>query len=273
LEHVFFAWQRVAARLRAAKHILFLSDYDGTITPIVERPEMAYLSSTARGFLQALARQRRFTVGIISGRSLEDLKRRVSIKGIIYAGNHGLEMEGPDISFINPTAEETEPVLSLLYPILSKAMKTVRGVLVEDKGLSLSVHYRMVSDDETDEVKNILERVIATARSLGKVRIASGKKVYEIRPVVDWDKGKAISLLLKKCTGQRGKGETLPIFLGDDLTDEDGFKAINKNNGISIIVGEKTDNTAALYSLRSPAEVEELMGMMLEHTKKASQGV
>ena len=152
-------------------------------------------------------------------------------------------------------------------------MENVRGVFVEDKGLSLSVHYRMVSADETDEVKSILERVIATACSLGKIRIASGKKVYEIRPIVDWDKGKAISLLLKTYSQQRGKGETLPIFLGDDLTDEDGFKAINKDNGISINVGENTDNTAALYSLRSPAEVEEFMGMLLEHTKKASQGV
>ena len=186
------------------------------------------------------------------------------------AGNHGLEIEGPGLSLVNPVAEEVKPVFRLLAKVLSKALGEIRGVLVEDKGLTLSVHYRLVAEDKTDEVKNIFERVTAVARSLGKIRTTSGKKVYEVRPPVAWDKGKAIKLLLDKY--QRPRGEVLPIFLGDDLTDEDGFKVINDYGGLSVFVGEESGDTAARYFLRSPAEVEELLGLLLE-PGKISQGV
>jgi trehalose-phosphatase len=266
LEHLFSAWRQVAAQLRAARHILFLSDYDGTLAPIVQRPELANLSQETRRFLQALARQHRYTVGIISGRALKDLQQRVGIGGIIYAGNHGLEIEGPGLSFVNPVAEEIKPVFRLIHGVLNKALGKIGGVLVENKGLTLSVHYRTVAEDKTDEVRNIFERVIATARSLGKVRTTSGKKVYEVRPAVAWDKGKAIALLVEK--NRKPKGEILPLFLGDDLTDEDGFKVINEYGGISIFVGDETGDSAARYFLRSPAEVEELLGMLLERFGK-----
>jgi trehalose-phosphatase len=273
VEHLFFAWQQVAAHLRAARHILLLSDYDGTLTPIVERPELANLSRRTKELLQALAHQHHFTVGIISGRALKDLQQRVGIRGIIYAGNHGLEIEGPGVSFAHPAAEEIKPVFRLLHQVLSKALGKVGGVLVEDKGLTLSVHYRMVSEDEADEVKNIFERIIAAARSLGKIRITSGKKVFEVRPAAAWDKGKAVALLLERYRGLPVKGKVFPIFLGDDLTDEDGFKVINECGGMSIFVGEEAGDTAARYILRSPAEVEEFLGMLLEHPGKGKQGV
>ena len=250
---------------------MFLSDYDGTLTPIVERPELANLSPKARKLLQALAHQRRFTVAIISGRALRDLERRVGIRGIIYAGNHGLAIEGPGMSFVNPVAEEMKLFFRLLHQLLSKALGTIRGVRVEDKGLTLSVHYRMVAEAKADEVENAFEWVIAPTRSLGKIKTTRGKKVYEVRPAVAWDKGKAIALLLKKY--KKGKEKALPIFLGDDLTDEDGFKVINKYDGISIFVGEGAEDTAARYFLRSPAEVEEFLGMLLERRRRVREEV
>lgn len=268
MQHLLSAWQEVDRRLKAAERALLLCDYDGTLVPIVERPELAVLPERIRELLSRIARQRRFTVGVISGRALTDLKERVSIKGIVYAGNHGLEIEGPDFGFINPLAEEMRPVFRLMQGVLSRAMTPIRGVFVENKGLTLSVHYRMADEGKVEEVKNIFERVVDTARSLGKVRITSGKKVYEVRPAVEWDKGKAIDLLVMRY----GKPDTerkklLPMFLGDDTTDEDGFKAIGKHSGISVLVGEETDNSAAHYYLRTPAEVEEFLKLLLHPAK------
>ncbi len=259
MQYLFSVWQEFSKRLKAARHVLLLCDYDGTLTPITESPELADLSEKTRQLLRDLTHQSRFTVSVISGRALADLRRRVGIDGIIYAGNHGLEIEGPGIGLVNPLAEEMRPVFHLINQVLNKAMAPVKGVHVEDKGLTVSVHYRMVEEGKSEEVKNIFERVIATARSLGKVRITSGKKVYEVRPAVDWDKGEAIALLIDRYGKAKTKQELLPIFLGDDSTDEDGFKVIEKHGGISIFVGEKPVRSAARYYLTSPAEVEQFL--------------
>jgi trehalose 6-phosphate phosphatase len=259
LQYLFSVWQEFSRRLKEARHVLLLCDYDGTLTPIIENPELADLSEKTRQLLQALKQQSHFTVSVISGRALTDLRQRVGIDGIIYAGNHGLEIEGPGIGLVNPLAEEMRPVFHLINQVLNKAMAPVKGVRVEDKGLTVSVHYRMVEEGKSEEVKNIFERVIATARSLGKVTITSGKKVYEVRPAVDWDKGEAIALLIDRYGRTKTKKELLPIFLGDDQTDEDGFKVIEKHGGISIFVGEKPARSAARYYLKSPAEVEQFL--------------
>jgi len=268
LVHLFSAWHDIERQFRAAGRVLLLLDYDGTLTPIVETPDSAYLSESTKQILQELAKQGRYKVGIISGRALDDLRRRVGIKDIVYAGNHGLEIEGPDIYFVNPIAEEMRPVFNLITRVLTKAMATVRGVRVENKGLTLSVHYRLVEEGKSEEVDNILERVIATARSLGKVVVTSGKKVYEVRPGVDWNKGEAIALLIDKYGKPKTKTGVLPIFLGDDTTDEDGFKVVVKQGGISVFVGEETHDSAARYHLKSPAEVEQFLRMMRDTVSK-----
>jgi len=271
LQHLFSVWQEFSHRFKTAGRVLLLCDYDGTLTPIVDRPELADLPEKTRQLLRELARQEHFTLGVISGRSLADLKQKVGIDGIVYAGNHGLEIEGPGIGLVIPLAEEMRPVFHLIHQVLSKAMAPVRGVFVENKGLTISVHYRMVEESKSEEVSNIFEKVIATARSLGKVRITQGKKVYEVIPAVDWDKGKAIDLLIAKYGKPKPKKEVLPLFLGDDITDEDGFRVIEKHRGISIFVGEKPEISAASYYLKSPAEVEQFLSMLLHPGSRGSQ--
>jgi len=269
LEHLFSAWSKVAQQLRNARRILLVTDYDGTLTPIVERPELANLPDGTRQLLRSLARQRRFKLGVISGRALVDLKNKVNISGIIYAGNHGLEIEGQGVSFINPLAQEIRPFLRVIYRVLSIALGTIRGVLVEDKGLTLSVHYRLVAEGKSKEVKSIFERIAGGAQALGKIRINSGKKVYEVRPAVNWDKGKAVKLLMKKYGKGGRQSGLLPIYLGDDLTDEDGFAIIEKyGSGLSVFVGEANQDTEARYFLKSPAEVVKFLGMLLEQAQK-----
>ena len=262
MQYLFDAWDSVNRRLKSVDHILFLSDYDGTLTPIVDKPESADLHQETRKLLRTLAKNRRYTVGIVSGRALADLKSKVDLEGIIYAGNHGLEIEGFGSSFFEPIAEEMRPFLKMLNQVLSATLRGIKGVFVEDKGLTVSVHYRLVDDTEEGRVKDTVRKVTDLLHVMGKIRITQGKKVYEIRPPVDWDKGKAIAWLIAKFRESTGKGGALPIYLGDDLTDEDGFKVIEKKKGISIFVGGENFQSVAPYFLKSPEEVTELLKML-----------
>jgi len=262
MQYLFDVWDKVAHRLKSANHILLLSDYDGTLTPIVDKPELAVLSQEIKKLLRKLAKNRRYTVGIISGRALADLKSKVDLEDIIYAGNHGLEIEGFGSSFLEPIAEEMRPFLKMLNQALSATLRGIKGAFVEDKGLTVSVHYRLVDDTEEGRVKDTFRKVTDSLHVMGKIKITQGKKVYEIRPPVDWDKGKSIAWLMAKCKEFKGRGKALPIYLGDDLTDEDGFKVIERNDGISIFVGEESLQSAARYFLKSPEEVTQFLKML-----------
>lgn len=243
--------------------MLLMSDYDGTLTPIVDSPEAATLSTRTREVLQSLANTRGLTVGIISGRALNDLKARVGVHGVVYAGNHGLEIEGPGLSFIAPLAEEVRPVLRLLHTMLSRGLAPVRGASVEDKGLTLTVHYRQVEDDQHERVGSIFEQFVSAARFAGKVRTTKGKKVLEVRPPIRWDKGKAVGMLMERFGKPGGGRKALPLFLGDDITDEDAFRVVEQHGGISVYVGEDNPKSAARYYLRSPDEVQEFLQGLL----------
>ncbi len=270
-QHLFDVWGSIASRLNSSKRILLLLDYDGTLTPIVDRPEQANLPSDARHILRMLSRKRRFIIGIISGRALNDLRNRVDVKGIIYAGNHGLEIKGPGMEFIHPLTEEIGSVINVLGKMLSKSFGTIRGTVVEDKGLTLSVHYRQAEDEETEhKIKDAFERVVGVARTLGKVRTTSGKKVYEVRPNVPWHKGKATRFIMKKYAKSGRTSGLLPIYVGDDLTDEDAFKAIEGYGGISIYVGPDNPQSAASYRLDSPVEVTAFMRRLLMIESRAT---
>lgn len=262
MQYLFDVWNKVAQRLKLANHVLLLSDFDGTLLPIVDRPEMAALSPEAAKLIRTLAKNRHYTVGIISGRALTDLKSRIGVEGIIYAGNHGLEIEGFGSNFLEPIAEEMRPFFQILNQALAATFRGSKGVFVENKGLTLSVHYRSVDDTEETRVKDAFDRVTNPLNVTGRIKVTHGKKVYEIRPPVDWDKGRAISWLIARCREARGKGGALPVYLGDDLTDEDGFKVIEKNSGISVFVGEQSFPSVARYFLKSPDEVIDLLRML-----------
>ena len=271
MEHLLSAWSKVAPAFSRANHIVLLSDYDGTLTPITERPEMAELGEQARAILGELARQRRYTVGIISGRGLSDLKARVGLKGVVYAGNHGLEIEGPAVAFVHPVAEELRSVLKVLYRVLCRGVSTIKGAMVEDKGLTLSVHYRLVEPTRKAEVTTAFEKAVRVARQVGYVKTTKGKRVYEVRPAVDWDKGKAISLILDAHKRAMPRIEPLVVYLGDDVTDEDGFRALKNVGGISISVGTEHLETSACYYLESPAETHELLSRLLDMERRRDQ--
>ncbi len=264
MQYLFREWQTLSAEIRVAPHLLLLSDYDGTLTPIVGRPIEAILSPDVREKLCDLAQKPTVTVGIISGRSMAELKFMVSIEGIYYAGNHGLEIEGPGISFISQPAETARATIADLARQLSAALNSIDGVIVEDKGLSLSVHYRLVKKEAEKQVADTFQRITSPLLSQKKIRITSGKKVWEVRPPIDWHKGKAVEAIIREIKALLNLEQVLTVYLGDDTTDEDAFRVAHRPDGWSVFVGGENDSSDADYFLNSTNEVESLLSRLVE---------
>ena len=262
MKHLFSSWGIIERKLKSSRHMVLAFDYDGTLTPIVKRPELARLSLAMKGLLNALSENPFFSVVIISGRPLNEIKRLVGIKKIIYAGNHGLELKGPDFRYLSPQAKKSQPVILKIYKLLSKELTHLKGVLVENKGLSLSVHYRLVrGKNNLAELNKIFYQVIKPFQAKKKIRLTFGKKVNEIRPPIKWDKGKCLKYLLTKNSQFRFK--PLPIVLGDDRTDEDMFKEV-KDKGISVFVGKQGKLSSARYYLCNTKEVKKFLEKLLK---------
>jgi trehalose 6-phosphate phosphatase len=181
---------------------------------------------------------------VVSGRDLADLVPRVGVDGIAYAGNHGLEIAGPGYQFRDPGAVERMGELAGVVGELAAELAAVAGAWVQDKGLSASVHYRQVSPELVPAVREAVERVVGPY--LGRFVLRAGKMVVEVRPAVDWHKGRAVRWLADRLGGG------VAIFLGDDQTDEDAFAALP--DGVTVLVGPDRP-TAARYRVESPDEV------------------
>jgi trehalose 6-phosphate phosphatase len=269
VEYLMNALTKILGQIRKARRLLLMSDFDGTLAAIAEQPEKAVMPENTRLLLQKLSVQPRVKVGIISGRALADLKSKVNIEGVIYAGNHGFEIQGPGLNFINPIADEIIPVFRVVRQILNMTTGSIKGVFVEDKGVTLSVHYRQADESRAEAVPQIVEHSVRIPLLAGLLKLTHGKKVVEVRPAVDWDKGRAIRLLMKRYGKGGRRSGLLPIYIGDDLTDEDGFKVIDRyGEGISIHIGDQSKDSAAKYYLNSSDEVPLFLNELLETRKR-----
>jgi trehalose 6-phosphate phosphatase len=261
LRHLFECWHEVVKLVKEATRVLLFLDYDGTLTPIVAKPEMAVLSYQAREILKQIGGHSLFRLAIISGRSLSEIKALVGLENIAYAGNHGLEIDCPPsycqeqdpgtVTFTHPVAEEFQPRLRMLEQRLRKRLTGIDGVLIENKGLTLSIHYRLAEETAVKKIRDLSLAAVEYGEASDELQIIEGKKVLEVRPAVEWNKGKAIERLLEIY----GTPGSLPIFIGDDVTDEDGFRVLQGVGGISIFVGEDRVSTGADYYLGSPDQL------------------
>lgn len=234
-------------RIRGIKASLFL-DFDGTLTPIVSRPEKAFLSYQMK---EIIRRARNICkVAIVSGREMNDIKGRVGIPECIYVGNNGLEVEGNGISFKVKEAVEARSEIVKFLREIGEAIrdKNIRGAVLEDKKFTVSIHYRLLDKRDIEEFLSLARYSLMPYLEKGLFRIVEGKKVVEIRPNVQWDKGKAVEWLMM----QEGFKGSIPIYLGDDETDRNAFRVI-KDEGIAIAVGPLLQD--ADYHLRSQGEV------------------
>jgi trehalose 6-phosphate phosphatase len=264
MQHLFQAWPEFLKDYRAASHLLFLSDFDGTLAVIVGRPDDARMSDSIREKLTELARRPQTSVGIISGRSLAEVKALVGIDGIFYSGNHGLEIEGPDLNYVNPQAEAARVTIKNLTASLAETLRNVEGIIIQDKGYSVSVHYRLIKPEKESEVADAVRRITTPHIERGEIRVFPMKKVWEIRPPVDWGKGKSAAFIGREVKTRLKLSHLLTIYLGDDATDEDAFKVLHRPDGWGVYVGGENRESAAGYYLRSTGEVELLLGRLIE---------
>lgn len=245
------ALEAIRERL-AGRPIMVFLDYDGTLTPIVRRPADAVLSDDMRARVRALAA--RVPVAIVSGRDRAAVQALVDLPELVYVGSHGFDVAGaPGADHLRlEVAAEYVPDLDAAEVALRGRLAGIRGAIVERKRLTLAAHYRLVAGVHRARV---VEAVDAVRAAHPRLRKDVGKAVFELRPDVEWDKGRAVRWLLERMA-PGGVG----IYLGDDLTDETAFAAL-RGQGIGIAVGVTTRETLAELALRDPEEV----GSFLHH--------
>ncbi len=245
-------------RLAGRRPAVFL-DYDGTLTPIVEDPADATLSAETRAVIEDL--RDRVPVAVVSGRDLDDVAAMVGIDGIWYAGSHGFDLRAPDGS----RHEKGRAFLDSLDAAeagLTDTLAAVEGARLERKRFALAVHYRQVADDDVDAVETAVRQEVAGHEDL---RLTGGKKIFELRPDVDWDKGRALEFLAEVLG--LDPDTTAPIYVGDDVTDEDGFAALHGAlRGIGVVVrGEDDDRpTRADLALRDTDAARRFLALVLQ---------
>ncbi|MFP4163422.1 MAG: trehalose-phosphatase [Chitinispirillaceae bacterium] len=237
-----------------AHEIMALLDYDGTLTPIVERPELAIMSEEMRNSVGSLSEVTR--VAVVSGRDLRDVRNLVNLDNLYYSGSHGFEIVTPQntsmeldeakarVASIDGVEKDCEGILS-----------GIEGALVERKKFALAIHYRQVSDENVERVKKAVQEI---ASAYPDLKLTYGKKVIEFRPDLPWDKGKAVEWIMTKLFPQ---GNALPLFIGDDITDEDAFREI-KDWGISVLVGNHGEPSFADYKLDSTRDVKKFLEIL-----------
>ena len=231
--------------------------YDGTLTPIVSRPELAQVSSEMTALVGALAE--RCPVAIVSGRSRETVKEFLGLENVIYAGSHGLDIASPPGSGLRlDMGSEHQESLEVVYRKLSTALSDIPGALVQLTGYTVPVHYRLVHPTLIPEVERIVEREL---RDHPEIRRYRGNMVFEVRPNIPWNKGKAV-LWIREQLGLNPEN-SVAFYLGDDTTDEDAFAVLDVQD-VGILVAHQPRGTSARYLLRDPSEVGRFLEALID---------
>ncbi|KAK1415203.1 hypothetical protein QVD17_30976 [Tagetes erecta] len=253
------------------KQIIVFLDYDGTLSPIVSDPERAFMSVQMREAVRSVSKC--FPTAIISGRSREKVHDFVKLNSVYYSGSHGMDTIGPapkknsyDKNYQKKTydnegnefivfqpAQDFLPAIKKMLTEVKERTRKIPGVAIEDNRFCVSVHYRHVKEKDYERVEEEVKLMLANYPDFHFTR---GKKVLEIRPSIEWNKGDALKYLLETL-GFHDSGDVLPVYIGDDRTDEDAFKVLReRGDGYPIIVSSAPKETMALYSLQSPSEVQ-----------------
>ncbi|XXG75916.1 hypothetical protein AAC387_Pa08g0381 [Persea americana] len=276
------AFEKITNYAKGKQIALFL-DYDGTLTPIVDDPDSAFISPSMQAAVRSVAKY--FPTAVISGRSRNKVYELVGVPELYYAGSHGMDIMVPvkhsmsvdgHISYVRSTdqwgkevnlfqpASEFLSMIDEVFRTLVEMTKEINGAKVENHKFCTSVHYRLVDEKDWTMVAQCVHDVLKDYPCL---RLKHGRKVLDIRPVIDWDKGKAVEFLLESLGFSNCNG-VLPIFIGDDTTDEDAFKVLREGNrGCGILVSSLPKESNALYSLRDPSEVMGFLNSLVRWKK------
>ncbi|CAM6032532.1 unnamed protein product [Sphagnum compactum] len=265
-----------------AKQVVVFLDYDGTLSPIVEDPDRAYVSDDMRATVKEVATF--FPTAIISGRARPKVYEFVQLAELYYAGSHGMDIMGPadgtngfraqgtqvkdkmghDVVLFQP-ASDYLPLIDEVCQILSESSKGIRGARVEHNRFCVTIHFRCVKEESWGA---LAEKVESVLKDYPTLRLTHGRKVLEIRPAIAWDKGKAVDFLLSSL-GLADSSEVFPVYIGDDRTDEDAFNVLNAlKHACSILVTSVPKETKASFSLQDPCEVMEFLLYLVRWKKQ-----
>ncbi|KAF8411486.1 hypothetical protein HHK36_004038 [Tetracentron sinense] len=246
------------------KQIVMFLDYDGTLSPIVDNPDRAFMSKAMRAAVRDVARY--FPTAIVSGRCRDKVYSFVRLAELYYAGSHGMDIKGPAKGYkkgnqavLFQAASEFLPMIDEVYKALLEKTKSTPGAKVENNKFCVSVHFRCV-----DEMRwrSLAEQVKSVLKEYPKLRLTQGRKVLEIRPTIKWDKGKAVKFLLESL-GFANCNDVFPVYIGDDRTDEDAFKVLrDRGQGFGILVSKIPKDTSASYSLQEPSEARTFASLL-----------
>jgi trehalose-phosphatase len=252
VEKALAAWQ---AR-PADSHVLLLTDFDGTLAEFNVDPAAVHLSKARQLLLQSIAARADFTLGIVSGRRIADLRERTGVgSSAFYAGLHGLEIEGPGLRFMHHSASLAAPTIGVLQKELKRATRDLQGVFIEDKGLSVVLHVRGASRADRLHAATRFRALAEPYVSDGVLRVQPGDEMIELLPNLDWTKGDAVRCIVHHVETQR-KEPVWPVYIGDDATDEDAFEAIG-DGGLTIGVSNRP--ISASFRIADPAAVEQFL--------------
>nr|ATE80676.1 Trehalose-phosphate phosphatase 1 [Betula platyphylla]ATE80677.1 Trehalose-phosphate phosphatase 2 [Betula platyphylla]ATE80678.1 Trehalose-phosphate phosphatase 3 [Betula platyphylla] len=256
------------------KQIVMFLDYDGTLSPIVDDPDRAYMSKPMRETVRKLAKC--FPTAIVTGRCRDKVYSFVKLAELYYAGSHGMDIKGPATGskykkasegngVLFQPASEFLPMIDEVFKQLVEITKSTPGAKVENNKFCASVHFRCVDEKKWSE---LAQQVKSVMKDYPKLRLTQGRKVLEIRPTIKWDKGKALEFLLESL-GFANCTDVFPVYIGDDRTDEDAFKILrDRGQGFGILVSKFPKETSASYSLQEPAQVKDFLGRLVARVEK-----
>jgi trehalose 6-phosphate phosphatase len=238
---------RLVSAHRSGSRLALLFDYDGTLTPIVEHPSLAWLEPGTRQLLQRLASTRDVGVAILSGRGLCDLRHLVALPDLYYAGIGGLELDLLGTPVTHPRAESYRGLVAGVGEGLREVAADHPGAWVEVKGLGLTLHYRQVS---SEKISALWDRVGQILRQYApRVRVVEGPMAWEVTPAIGWDKGTALRQIVAVIGGP-----AIPLYAGDGGNDTAAFEAVANLGGVSLGVGAGAP-ACAQHRLSDPAEL------------------
>ncbi|XWS49777.1 hypothetical protein CRYUN_Cryun12cG0031900 [Craigia yunnanensis] len=275
------SFEKISKNAKNKKIAVFL-DYDGTLSPIVDDPDRAFMSDAMRSAVRDVAKH--FPTAIISGRSRDKVYELVGLTELYYAGSHGMDIMGPvrhtesddhpncirstdqlgkEVNLFQP-AREFIPMINEVFKTLVENTKDIKGTKLENHKFCASVHYRNVEEKNWPTIAQCVHDIL---KDYPRLRLTHGRKVLEIRPVIDWNKGKAVEFLLESL-GLSARDDVLPIYIGDDKTDEDAFKVLREGNGgYGILVSPVPKESEAFYSVRDPSEVKKFLKALVRWKK------
>lgn len=240
--HLLKNLEEIKKILKGRRPSLFL-DYDGTLIPPGGGPED---SGRATALLEKLSKK--YPVAIVSGRRLSNLVKDVGVAGVASAGNHGFEVFHEDFSMVFDTGKKAKARLGILKKKFEEISARYPWSQVEDKGLAITVHYGWMDSTKIPALRADIKEAAREAVNAGAVRLRNSKMAVEVQPNADWDKGSAVLWMLERPFFR----DTLPIYIGDDLSDRYACKAL-KGSGLTVYVGCIVEE--ACFYLKEQAEV------------------